>query len=70
MVIIIIHQFSGNVDTENCDRSYNKEYGQPQRSYIRSKYKPSLEQKNLQTSNKTDGDVPSMETRTLIIIST
>lgn len=58
---IIIHQFSGNKDTENRNRSNNKEYGQPQRSNIGSKYKPPLKKKYLQTSNETDGDVPSME---------
>ncbi len=49
--MIVIHQFSGNKDTENCDRSDNKEYGQCQWSYIRSKYEPSLKKKYLQKNH-------------------
>jgi len=50
----IIHQFSGNKDAENCYRSNNKEYCQPKRSYIWSKYEPSLKKKYLHMRNEND----------------
>lgn len=50
----IIHQFSGNKDAENCYRSNNKEYCQSKRSYIWSKYEPSLKKKYLHMRNEND----------------
>lgn len=43
----IIYQLSGDKDTENSDRSNNKEYCKQQRSCIGSKYKPSPKEKYL-----------------------
>lgn len=43
----MIQQLSSNKDTEDSDRSHNKEYGKSQRPHIWPKNKPSLKEKFL-----------------------